>query len=129
MQPAPIPSHGTLSKWFRTVQSWRSQRKLRAKAREFARWELERTRGKRQFVIRSALTFSLVMTVAQDYVDGGFYGGTGLPKSLFDAVTYTLFGIVIATLGWSEREKKYQRALRETNLPTITDNPPPDIPK
>jgi hypothetical protein len=127
MHPAPMPSRGTLSKWFTTVQSWRSQRKLRAQAREFARWELQRTRGKRQFVTRTALTFSLVMTVLGDYMDGGFYGGASFPKSLYEAVTYSLLGIVLGYLGWSEREKRYRETLREMNPPTLTKTPPDDL--
>lgn len=112
---ALAPVHTTMQRWFAAVQAWRLRKKLRA----LAKWEQERTRGKAGYIVRSALIYSLIMTAASDLFGVGLDGEDRFARFWFNAISYTLGGIVVGVIGWAARERDYRNAVREIRLEAI----------
>jgi len=79
--------------------SYKTQREQRG----LEKWERERTKGQARFVIRTALAYSVLMLMLNDFWDGGL--------RLFTVVTTHLIGIVIGFVVWSINESRYKNAL------------------
>lgn len=109
-----------MKRWLTKLQVSHSQRHLRA----LARWELIRAKGRGQFVLRSALTLSLIMIPAMDFVDY-LVDGRMQPwseKAWIDAGVYCITGVITGYVGWNTMEGKYKDALRERRI-AVAENP------
>jgi len=106
-------------------QVWRSQREQR----ELERWARVRAQGKVRFVVNAALTFGLTVCGLMDVSDR-IFDAAQHSISLWKVVYYVLAGILVALIGWSNMEAKYQHALHEARLPALSsgDLPPNDDP-
>ena len=131
----PLPSHASIQNWtakscrmqinmkgwLKKLQVSHSQRKLRS----LARWELVRAKGKRQFVLRGALTYSLLMIPARDFVDYLVDGKMQPWSERFwtDTIVYCITGVVVGLVSWSSLERKYENALLEHRIAAAEINP------
>ena len=123
MSSALATSPGTLKKWVANVRVWHSQRKLRS----LAWWERERAKGKRRFVVRTAMIYSLLMTAAQDFMNYGVSGEPHLSRFVYNAIFYSLGGIFVGYVAWWDRERNYKNTLREIRVQMIAAGAtPPD---
>jgi hypothetical protein len=103
-----------MKRWLKKQQVLPSQRDLRS----LARWERIRAKGRGQFVLRSALTFSLIMIPARDFIDY-LIDGKMQPwgeKFWLDAAVYCVTGVVAGYASWTSMEGKYKDALRERGI-------------
>ena len=96
---------------FQKIKARRSRRQLRS----LQKWEQIRAEGKRWFVFRTAVTFSLTMVGAMDAYDYLFEGGHS-SISLLKLVFYLVAGSFVASQGWSSKEAEYQNALIEARV-------------
>src|SRR5689334_23289062 len=85
-----------------------SSYQLRTDQRTLEKWARERTGGQARFVFRTTLTFSLLMLMTHDFLDGGI--------GLFSVVTTHLTGLVIGVVAWAVNESKYRNALIEGRI-------------
>ena len=110
-----------MKRWLKKLQASRSQRDLRA----LARWELIRAKGRDRFVLRTTLTFILIMIPARDFIDL-LVDGRMQPwseKFLIDAGVYFMTGVAMGYGSWSTMEDKYRDALRERQIAAAQLNP------
>jgi len=106
----------------RNFQVWRSQRKLLA----LARWDLIRAKGQTRFVLRQALTYSLIMIPARDFSDY-LIDGQMQPWSerfLVNSVSYCIAGLLIGFFSWASMEGRYKNALLDQQIAAGEINPP-----
>ncbi len=59
-----------MNRWIKRIRAWRFQRQQRA----VERWETVMARGKARFILRSALTFTVIMVSSMGIVDYLFDG-------------------------------------------------------
>ena len=93
-------------------QAWRLRRKERALQRSLQWWEKERAKGKRQFVVRTALTYGLTIVGLHDVYDNLFKGGTEYPEFWVRTLFWPVVGIFIGSSAWDNWESKYREALK-----------------
>jgi len=93
-----------MKSWLQKYNSYNSRRDQRT----LEKWARDRTGGQARFVFRTTLTFSLLMLMLHDLMDGGF--------GLFSVVTTHLTGIVIGFVAWAINEAKYKNALIEGRI-------------
>ena len=110
-----------MKRWFKKYQDLQSQRNLRS----LARWELIRAKGRDRFVLRTTLTFSLIMIPVRDLidylVDGKMHPWSD--KFWLDAAVYFITGIAMGYSSWRSMEGKYHDALRKHQVPVAEFNP------
>ncbi len=105
--------------WLKRIQVWRSYRHHRKEQRALELWERQRADGKKRFVIRSALTYGLMMVGIVDV--SNHFGGSQSPLWLA-VVFWPVAGIFIGFYEWSYWERKYQKALNEAHLKALAEN-------
>jgi hypothetical protein len=103
------------------VQDLRSQRDLRY----LARWELIRAKGRDRFVLRTTLTFTLLMIPTSDFIDYLVDGSMHPWSERFwiNAGVYFMTGVAMGYSSWTSMENKYRDALRERRIPVAEINP------
>ena len=110
-----------MKRWLKKYQVLQSQRNLRA----LARWELIRAKGRDRFVLRTTLTFILIMIPAKDFidylVDGAMHPWS--EKFWIEAGVFFMTGVAMGYSGWSSMEEKYLDALRERQTAVDQLNP------
>jgi hypothetical protein len=109
-----------MKRWLKKYQVLQSQRNLRA----LARWELIRAKGRDRFVLRTTLTFILIMIPARDFIDY-LVEGRMLPwseRAWIDAAVFCITGVVTGYASWSSMEEKYMDAVRERRIPVAEIN-------
>src|SRR5215510_2786131 len=95
----PSQASSSMKSLLQKYSSYKTQREQRG----LEKWERERTKGQARFVIRTALAYSVLMLMLNDFWDGGL--------RLFTVVTTHLIGIVIGFVVWSINESRYKNAL------------------
>ena len=98
-----------MKKWLKRYKAWCARRELRS----LERWKQIRAKGKRRFVVNTALTYGFTVVGATHFFENLFYGPYSI--SLARLIYYLLMGIPIGLFGWSSMEAKYQKALREAS--------------
>ena len=73
-------------------------------------------KGKARFVFHQGLTWAVFMIAATDVSDHIFDDGVELSRLRFRIICYSLSGIFIGLIAWSNQEGKYERALRSGRL-------------
>jgi len=110
-----------MKRWLKNFQVSRSQRDLRS----LARWGVTRAKGRDRFVLRTTLTFSLLMIPTRDFVDY-LVDGSMHPwseKFFVDAAVYFITGVAMGYASWRTMEGKYKNALREGRIAVPEINP------
>jgi|SRR5215213_607459 len=100
------------------IQAWRSRRQQRW----LERWEQTRAEGKRRFIVRTAITNALTVVGATYVYEHLFYGGTLSAISLVELLAFVFIGLIGGPEGWSNRESRYQNALREARAKALPAN-------
>jgi len=85
------------------INPWSQKSPYRNKQRRLEWWERVRMEGKARFLIRSTLTFGLIMTASHDFMHGGL--------DLYTVISSHITGIVIGYVGWWANESEYKKAL------------------
>lgn len=95
-----------MKKWLKRLQAWRAQRQQIS----LNRWERTRAKGKARFVVRTALTYGVAVTVAmgilQYLIDNRIEFFTLVGRIIF----FSVVGIPIAFSAWSDKETNYKEA-------------------
>ena len=100
------------------IQGWRHRRKRRS----LERWEQIRAEGKKRFVVRTALTYGVLLVAWTDLVNVLLFAGIKPAISIFKLIFFVLFGYFVGSSTWTEREAKYQKALQETRATALPDS-------
>jgi hypothetical protein len=80
-------------------------------------WAEIRAKGRGQFVLRQAFTFTVFATALLDVVHQIFHFGS---FSLWGSIAqYAFTGVFIGYVTWSEKEAKYKRALTSSPQTSI----------
>jgi hypothetical protein len=100
--------------WLKKLQVSQSQKELHS----LARWGVVRAKGRDRFVLRTTLSFTLIMIPTRDFIDY-LVDGRMQPwseKFWLDAAVYFITGIVAGYASWTSMEGKYKDALRERRI-------------
>lgn len=76
--------------------------------KEFLRWEKLRLKGKRYFVLRNAIFFSIFFFLILNLVSWAL---SGLPLSKFFLLAYPALGLVTGTIIWLINESRFEEFL------------------
>jgi hypothetical protein len=106
-------------------QAWRSRKEQRS----LQRWAEIRAEGKARFVLITSLTYGVSMVGVMDVLNY-IFSSAQQSISLGNIIFYLLTGLVVAFVGWSSMEFKYQKALHEARVPKLSTGelPPRDYP-
>jgi hypothetical protein len=100
------------------IQAWRQRRERRS----LERWEQIRAEGKKRFVVRTALTFGVLMVAWTDVVNVLLFAEIKPAISILKLIFSVLLGFFVGSSAWTDREAKYQKALRETRATALPDS-------
>jgi len=100
------------------IQGWRHRRERRS----LERWEQIRAEGKKRFVVRTALTFGVLMVAWTDVTNVLLFNEIKPAISVVKLIFNVLIGFFIGSSAWKDREAKYQKALRETRARALPDS-------
>ena len=101
-----------MNTWMDRIRVWR----LRRQQHSVERWSRVRAKGKARFVIQSALSFSLVMLVANAL--GDYYDDSGIqfPRFLYKQIYFVLGGVLLGFVSWWTMEGRYRNAKLEARI-------------
>lgn len=95
-----------MSNWLKSVDAWRVSKY----GFSMERWEVERAKGKGQFVLRRALTCMVFMIAFHDVGNHIFYAGKEF--SLWSYLgKYFILGIILGYVSWLDQENEYKKAV------------------
>jgi len=97
------------------IDAWRSRRQQRS----LERWSHVRVKGKARFVFHQGMTWAVLMIAATDVSDHLFEGGVELSRLRYRIICYSLSGILMGVIAWSNQEGKYERACRSRRSNTV----------
>jgi len=76
----------------------------------FERWETQRARGRRQYILTVGFAYGLAMFVAMTFV--GSRRPLTLRRVLIEALVWALAGLASGALTWSCNEWRYHKFLK-----------------
>ena len=91
---------------FKNIDAWR----FRKQQRSLERWAQVRAKGKARFVFHQAMAWAVLMIVATDFFDHIFEDDLQVSKLRFNIIYYSVSGILLGLVAWSNEEGKYKRA-------------------
>jgi hypothetical protein len=95
--------------------------RIRRRQLSLERWEEQREKGQRRFVLKQALTWAVMMTSIRDVYEQ-IFAGDGEPSNLWHYfITYSLVGIFVGYTAWSRQEGEYKSARLNRRLQTRFD--------
>jgi hypothetical protein len=100
---------------FKDIDAWR----IRRQQRSLERWALVRAKGRARYVFHQGLTWAVFMIAVTDVSDQLFESGVELSRLRLRIICYSLSGILMGFIAWSNQEGKYERACRSRRSNTV----------
>jgi len=107
-----------MSNLLKRYYGWRSRRQQLS----LERWAQERAKGQRQYVLRQAFSFAVLMTAGRDVVDHFFLHSNNEFGVWFNIVQYAVMGTFVGYLAWGYLEDRYKDAQPKRRLQTPLDD-------